>query len=66
MLPSVKHCLLYALLLIGFTNVNAQESIEDEFLPNSHELSIEWDFKGDIIVRQIDYNYLLNQYVKIN
>ena len=24
-----------------------------------------WDFKGDIIVRQIDYNYLLNQYVSI-
>lgn len=63
--PSVKHCILYALLIINFANVNAQESIENEFLPNSHELSIVWDFKGDIIVRQIGYNYLLNQYFGI-
>ena len=65
MLPSVKHCLLYALLLIGFTNVNAQESIEDDFLPNSHKLSIWWDFKGDIIVRQLGYDYMLNPYLGI-
>lgn len=62
---SAKKCFFCVLLLIVFTNVNAQESIEDDFLPNSHELSIVWDFKGDIIVRQIDYNYLLNQYVGI-
>ncbi|MBQ4408462.1 MAG: hypothetical protein II852_15795 [Bacteroidales bacterium] len=63
--PSVKHCILYALLLINFANVNAQESIEDDFLPNSHELSIVWDFKGDIIVRQLAYNYMFNQYLGI-
>ena len=62
---SAKKCFFCVLLLIVFTNANAQESIEDDFLSNSHELSIEWDFKGDIIVRQIDYNYLLNQYVGI-
>ncbi len=62
---SAKYSFCCVLLLIVFANVNAQESIEDDFLPNSHELSIEWDFKGDIIVRQIDYNYLLNQYVGI-
>ena len=65
MLSSVKYFLLCLLLIINFANVNAQERIEDVFLPNSHKLSIVWDFKGDIIVRQIDYNYLLNQYVGI-
>ena len=62
---SAKKCFFCVLLLIVFANVNAQESIEDDFLPNSHELSIEWDFKGDIIVRQIAYNYMFNQYVGI-
>jgi hypothetical protein len=62
---SAKKCFFCVLLLIVFTNANAQESIEDDFLPNSHELSIAWDFKGDIIVRQIAYNYMFNQYVGI-
>ena len=65
MLSSAKPFLLCLLLLINFANVNAQESIEDDFLPNSHELSIVWDFKGDIIVRQLAYNYMFNQYLGI-
>ena len=60
-----KYSFCCVLLLIVFSNVNAQESIEDDFLPNSHELSIVWDFKGDIIVRQLAYNYMFNQYLGI-
>lgn len=63
--PSVKHCLLYALLSIVFTTAQAQTNIEDEFLPNSHKLSIWWDFKGDIIARQLGYDYMFNQYLGI-
>jgi len=65
MLSSAKPFLLCLLLLINFANVNAQESIEDDFLPNSHKLGIGWDFKGDIIVRQLAYNYMFNQYLGI-
>ncbi|MBO4772234.1 MAG: hypothetical protein J5595_06825 [Bacteroidales bacterium] len=65
-MPNIlKQLCMLALLMMTVVNVNAQDS-EDEFLPNSHELSIEWDFKGDIIVRQIAYNYsVLNGYLGI-
>ena len=61
----MKYRLTFLLLLLTFAKVNAQENNDDDIYLDHHEISFNWDFKGDIIARHLDYNYLFNNYIGI-
>ena len=61
----MRHLLIILLILSSFSNTKGQDNNDDEIFLDHHEISFNWDFKGDIIARHLDYNFLFNNYIGI-
>ncbi len=62
---NIRYILIIILLLSTFSNTKGQNNNDKETFLDHHEICFNWDFKGDIIARQIGYNYLFNNYIGI-